>query len=119
MLYSLSNMLQFDVMEQHRIRRPTNVGTAFFDLGILACEPSHINEERVIHPPKSRSKYIMGEEGTLLFDVFYYPIVRAPNPNYRPTSWDIERKADPLDAGVALKSDPVSGIPSGSFSSSK
>lgn len=112
-------MLQFDVMERHRIRKSTNVGTALFDLGVLACEPSHIGEERVIHPSKGSSRYIMGEEGTLLFDVFYYPVVRAPSTNNRPTSWDIDRKRDPVDGAVGLKSDAESRMPSGSFPSSK
>lgn len=118
-LYSLSNMLQFDVMERHRIRQPTNVGTAFFDLGVLACEPSHIGEERVIHPPKNSSRYIMGDEGTLLFDVFYYPIVRTPSTNHRPISWDHNRKLDPVDGGVGLKAGLESRISPDSLSSSK
>lgn len=102
------------------MRKPTLVGTALFDLGVLAYEPSHIGEERVIHPSKGSSRYIMGEEGTLLFDVFYYPIVRALSANDRPTSWDVDRKRDPVDDGnVGLKSDTEPGIPSGSFSSSK
>ncbi|KAF8971440.1 hypothetical protein BDZ97DRAFT_1240501 [Flammula alnicola] len=70
-IYSLQENLEFEVLNQHRIIKPSLIGLATFSLGILDVEPRMIGEERAIHAPKNP----VDVKGTLLFDVFYYPVL--------------------------------------------
>lgn len=71
LIYSLQENLEFVVANYHRGLRPGVIGRATFPLSVLASEPIRTGEERPI------LKNTTEVNGTLLFDVFYYPILHS------------------------------------------
>lgn len=70
-MYSVQDILEFQIMNTHRLFKPTLIGIATFSLGILDIERSIIGVEKVI---RDIDTTIVDSRGTLLFDVFYFPV---------------------------------------------
>ena len=69
LIYSLNENLEFKVFNYHGIRKPSLIGSALFSLSSLEKNPRKIGEE--ISLLKGGTFVI----GTLLFNIFYYPVV--------------------------------------------
>jgi Ca2+-dependent lipid-binding protein len=67
----LQENLEFVVANYHRGLSNGVIGRATFPLSVLASEPIRTGEERPI------LKNTTEVNGTLLFDVFYYPILHS------------------------------------------
>lgn len=71
LIYSLQENLEFVVANYHRMLGPGVIGRATFPLSVLASDPIRTGEERPI------LKNTHEVNGTLLFDIFYYPILQS------------------------------------------
>ncbi|KIM48327.1 hypothetical protein M413DRAFT_440048 [Hebeloma cylindrosporum] len=71
LIYSLQENLEFVVSNYHRGMRHGVIGRATFPLFVLAGDSIRTGEERPI------LKNTNEVNGTLLFDVFYYPIIHS------------------------------------------
>ncbi|KAF8202927.1 hypothetical protein BJ912DRAFT_333944 [Pholiota molesta] len=76
-IYSLQEILEFRVMNEHRLFGPTFIGLATLQVGILDVEPRMIGVERAIG--RDSRMATVDAKGSLLFDVFYYPVVASSN----------------------------------------
>ena len=63
-------------MNMHMLFKPTLIGLATFSLGILDIERSILGVEKDIRDVDTT---IIESRGTLLFDVFYFPVLLTPN----------------------------------------
>ena len=73
-MYSLQDILEFQIMNTHRLFKPTLIGLATFSLGTLDIERSMIGVEKVIRDVDATVVDSTHSRGTLLFDVFYFPV---------------------------------------------
>ena len=67
LVYSLEEILELEVMNHHRVRKPSLIGQAVLPLSLLEEDSRRVGVERPIF--KHTEKVV----GSLLFDVFYYP----------------------------------------------
>jgi hypothetical protein len=71
LIYSLQENLEFVVENYHRMLGSSVIGRATFPLSVLANDPIRTGEKRPI------LKITNEVNGTLLFDIFYYPILHS------------------------------------------
>ncbi|KAF8168237.1 hypothetical protein B0H34DRAFT_52167 [Crassisporium funariophilum] len=70
LVYSLSDILEFEVLNHHRLGRPGLIGFATFSLNAFEMVTSRVGVEETI-----RKQDVYEVHGSLLFDVFYHPVI--------------------------------------------
>ncbi|KDR84856.1 hypothetical protein GALMADRAFT_296299 [Galerina marginata CBS 339.88] len=68
LVYSLQDSLEFEILNHHRIIRTGLIGQATFPLSLLDDDPRRTGEEVPIIKNSNKAN------GTLLFNIFYYPV---------------------------------------------